>query len=185
MGVKLETRSFAAALDLKDGLQVVGASLLIALCAQIQIPLGFTPVPLSGQTFAALLAGTLLGPRKGVLSVLLYILEGCVGLPVFTSGPLGFARLIGPTGGYIIGFVLEAYCAGWLLERQKSSHRLKTFLLLSAACAIQLGFGSLWLIHFVGWQNVWALGFVPFISGELLKASAVATIYHARRAISS
>lgn len=178
-----ETRSSVFAL--KDLLQVVGASLLIALCAQIQIPLFFTPVPLSGQTFAALLAGALLGSRKGALSVLLYILEGCVGLPVFTSGPLGFARLVGPTGGYIVGFVFEAYCVGFFLEKMKNITAVKTFAILCMGCAIQLGCGALWLIHFVGIQSVWALGVVPFVAGELFKVSLVGLICRARKAISS
>ncbi len=81
----------------------------------IQLP--FSPVPITGQTMAVLLVGALLGSRRGALAVLAYIAEGLAGLPVFAGGAAGLARLFGPTGGYLVGFVAAAFLVGWLAER--------------------------------------------------------------------
>ena len=102
---------------LRDALLVVGFSLLTALCARIVIPLPFTPVPITGQTFAVLLTGAALGARRGAAAIVLYVLEGLAGLPVFAGGASGLARLLGPTGGYLLGFIAAAYLTGTLAER--------------------------------------------------------------------
>ena len=99
---------------LYDILVVVGGSLLIALCAQLAI--GW-PIPVTGQTFAVLMIGALLGARRASLSVLIYIMEGAAGLPVFAQGRGGFMVLSGPTGGYLVGFVFAVYIVGLLAER--------------------------------------------------------------------
>ncbi|MFL7795017.1 MAG: biotin transporter BioY, partial [Anaerolineae bacterium] len=99
-----------------DTILVIGGSLFIALCAQFTLHIG--PVPITGQTLGVLLTGMLLGSRRGSLSVLTYLAEGVAGLPVFApGGPLGLARLVGPTGGYLIGFVAATYATGLLAER--------------------------------------------------------------------
>lgn len=94
---------------------VVAGSLLVALLAQVSIPLPFTPVPVTGQTLGVLLVGGALGSRLGAASLALYLGEGAIGLPVFAGGVGGLP--VGPTGGYLVGFVLMAYVVGYLAER--------------------------------------------------------------------
>jgi biotin transport system substrate-specific component len=97
-----------------DASLIVGASLLVALMAQVSVPLPFSPVPITGQTFAVLLVGAALGAKRGSASLLLYLLEGAAGLPVFAGGGAGPATFLGPTGGYLIGFVAAAWLVGAL-----------------------------------------------------------------------
>jgi biotin transport system substrate-specific component len=162
--------------------QVVIASLLIAICAQVKIPLYFTPVALSLQTLAVMLIGASLGSRLGALSVIAYLLEGCMGMPVFIGGTSGFFYLLGPTGGYLVGFVLQAYFVGWLTEKFKFTSAPKTVALLLLSCALQLGLGSLWLSNFVGFQYSIAMGVTPFIIGEIFKSLALAFYLQRQRA---
>lgn len=84
---------------------VLSGSIFLALLARLSIPVPFSPVPITGQTFGILFLGTVLGSRLGVLSVIAYISEGLVGLPIFAGGAAGFLYLLGPTGGYLIGFI--------------------------------------------------------------------------------
>jgi biotin transporter BioY len=126
-------------------------------------------VPITGQTFAVLLIGAVLGSRRGALSILLYLGWGAMGLPVFSGGGGGIATLAGPTGGYLAGFVPAAFLVGWLCERGWDRS------LWTAGLAMVLGniviyfFGLLWLAGFVGWDQVVALGLAPFILGDVLK----------------
>ena len=102
---------------------VVGASLFVALCAHITIPLPFTPVPLTVQNFGVLLVGLLLGSRRGFAALALYLAEGAMGMPVFSPvGPGGIAHLLGPTGGFLLAYPLVAWLAGFIME-----HGRKTF----------------------------------------------------------
>jgi biotin transport system substrate-specific component len=102
---------------------VVGASLFVALCARITIPLPFTPVPLTVQNFGVLLVGLLLGSRRGFAALALYLAEGAMGMPVFSPvGPAGVAHLLGPTGGFLLAYPLVAWLAGYVTE-----HGRKTF----------------------------------------------------------
>src|ERR1700693_1510299 len=101
---------------------VVGASLFVALCARITIPLPFTPVPLTVQNFGVLLVGLLLGSRRGFAALALYLVEGAVGLPVFNpTGPGGLAQLLGPTGGFLMVYPFVAFLAGYIFERGPKS----------------------------------------------------------------
>ena len=102
---------------LYDFVLVSGASLLIVVSAQIAIPLPFTPVPLTLQTLAVLAAGTALGSSRGALAVALYLWEGCAGLPVFSGAASGITHLLGPTGGYLLGFLPAAWLTGVLAEK--------------------------------------------------------------------
>ncbi|MFN3337582.1 MAG: biotin transporter BioY, partial [Thermomicrobium sp.] len=88
---------------------VVAGSLATALAARVSIPLPFTPVPITGQTFAVLLVGAVLGSRRGAASMALYVVQGLAGLPVFAGGKAGLAVLLGPTGGYLVGFIAAAF----------------------------------------------------------------------------
>ena len=96
---------------------VVGASLFVALCARIVLPLPFTPVPLTLQNFGVLLVGLALGSRRGFAALALYLAEGLIGMPVFSpTGPGGLAQLLGPTGGFLLAYPLVAGIAGWIFE---------------------------------------------------------------------
>ena len=148
---------------------VVGGSLFIALCARVTIPLPFTPVPVTGQTLAVLLIGVLLGSRRGVLCLLAYLAEGALGLPVFAEGA-GLAYMAGPTGGYLVGFVVAAYLTGLLAERGWDRRAGTTLLAVLLGNAVIYAFGLSWLARFVGSERVLAVGLMPFIAGDLLKA---------------
>jgi biotin transport system substrate-specific component len=151
---------------------VFGGVLLLGLSAQVQIPL--EPVPVTGQTFGVLFLGALLGSRRGALTVAGYVGAGIVGLPVFAGGAAGPARLFGPTGGYLLGFIAAAWVVGWLSEKGWD-RRLTT-----AAAAMLVGtlaiylFGLPWLAAFVGWGQVISTGLAPFVVGDLLKLGLAA-----------
>lgn len=152
--------------------QILGGSLFIALCAQIQIPLFFSPIPLSLQTLAVMLVSGFLGRSKGTLAVMTYLAQMSMGLPVGVGGAVAPLALMGASGGYLVGFVLQAYLVGWCADNK---HRMGNMAFLSALSAIsimQLGLGALWLSAFVGMQNAFFMGFVPFIAGEFLKVIA-------------
>src|SRR5437764_7746034 len=101
----------------KQAAVVIGASLFIALCARVTVPLPFTPVPLTLQNFGVLLVGLLLGSRRGFAALALYLVEGASGLPVFSPSALGLhgvAQILGPTGGFLMAYPLVAFVAGWI-----------------------------------------------------------------------
>jgi len=158
-----------------DALWVVGFSLLTALLAQIRIPLPFTPVPLSGQTFAVLLAGAVLGSRRAFLSQALYLAAGAVGLPVFAGGGATVAYLLGPTGGYLWSFPLAAALLGWLVERGAGRRVWTLALSLVLSDVLIMAAGALWLhgIFGVSSRQAWLQGFYPFVAGDVLKVALV------------
>ncbi len=156
-------------------LQIFSASLLLALCAQISFPLYFNPVPISAQTLGVMFIGATLGSRKGALSVLAYLVEGSLGLPFFAGGHGGLLSLLGPTGGYLIGFILQAYCVGLLIEKQKVVKILNTILILAFSCALQLLIGVVWFSQFIGLETALMMGFYPFLAGELFKVALLTT----------
>jgi biotin transport system substrate-specific component len=137
--------------------------------AQVSVPLPFTPVPLTGQTLGVLLVGAALGRRRGAASLALYTLEGVAGLPVFAGGAAGPARLLGPTGGYLVGFIAAAYVVGALAERGLD-RRWRTALLpfLLGSLTIYL-FGVTWLAVYLGWLPALQNGLWPFLLGDALK----------------
>ena len=101
---------------------IVGASLFVALCARVTLPLPFTPVPLTLQNFGVLLVGLTLGSRRGFAALALYLVEGAVGMPVFNPAGLGgLAQLLGPTGGYLLAYPFVAALAGWIMERGRKT----------------------------------------------------------------
>lgn len=152
-----------------DAALILGGSLFIALSARVALHLPFSPVPITGQTFAVLLTGALLGSRRGALSLLAYLAEGLAGLPVFSAGRAGLAHLLGPTGGYLLGFVAAAWLTGRLAERGWDRRPLTAALaMLAGNVALYLP-GLAWLAAFVGPAKAPALGLYPFIVGDLLK----------------
>ncbi|MGO9269900.1 MAG: biotin transporter BioY [Terriglobia bacterium] len=158
-----------------DALWVVGFSLLTALLAKIRIPLPFTPVPLTGQTFAVLLAGAALGSRRGFLSQALYLAAGAAGLPVFAGGGATVAYLLGPTGGYLWSFPLAAALLGWLVERGAGRRVWTLALGLVLSDAVILTVGALWLFGIFGVvsRQAWLQGLYPFVAGDVLKVAFV------------
>ena len=152
---------------------VLGFALFTALMAQIAIPLGFTPVPITGQTFAVLLAGAALGPRLGPASPALYWGMGAVGLPFYADANGGWDVATGATAGYLVGFVVAAAVVGWLAERQQDREvwtAIPAFLLGSVIIHL---FGVPWLASELGvdWVTAAELGSYPFIVGDLLKVA--------------
>jgi len=158
----------------RDALLVLGGSILIALMAQVAIPLPFSPVPVTGQTFAVLLVGAVLSSRRGALSLLAYLAEGAVGLPVFAGGGSGLPWLLGPTGGYLVGFVAAAWMVGSLCERGWDRQVRTAALAMLAGNGVIYLFGVPWLAHFVGVERVLALGLWPFVPGDLVKLALAA-----------
>lgn len=154
---------------LYDAALVVGGSLLVALSAQTAIRLPFSPVPITGQTLTVLLVGALLGSRRGALTILFYFFEGALGLPVFARGMSGPVYLMGPTGGYLMGFVGAAFVTGLLAERAWDRRVPSTALAVLLGNLVIYVFGLPWLAHFVGVDKVLILGFYPFIPGDLIK----------------
>lgn len=147
---------------------ILAGSGLIALAAQVRIPLPFSPVPVTGQTFAVLLVAAALG-RAGTASVLAYLAEGALGLPVFAGGASGNATLAGPTGGYLVGFVLAAVIVGALAERGWD-RRLPTALaaMLLGEVAIY-ACGLAWLARFALSVPLLDAGLLPFLPGDAYK----------------
>jgi biotin transporter BioY len=154
---------------------IIGGSLLIALCAQIKILLPFSPVPVTGQTFAVLMIGALLGARRGSLAVLAYIAEGLAGLPVFATGG-GLAALRGFTAGYLVGFIPAAYIVGLLAEKGWDRRVETTVLAMVLGNVVIYAFGLAWLLCLLGVNNVLLKGLYPFIVGDLLKIALAAVV---------
>ncbi len=144
-------------------------SLLMALGAHVAIPVPFSPVPITGQTFALALIVALLGTRGATVAMLLYIAEGFTGLPVFA--PLG---KLGPSAGYIFAFPLAAFVTGWLFDRGLYGHYVTRVLAILAGTVVVFIGGSSWLAAIVGWPAALATGVVPFLAGDAIKTLAAA-----------
>ena len=169
------TQSHAWPVLAYDAALIVGGSLLVALGAQVAIRLPFSPVPVTGQTLAVLLVGALLGSRRGALSLLVYLLEGLAGLPVFAAGAFGLAYVMGPTGGYLVGFAVAAFVVGWLAERGWDRRLIGATLAMVVGNVAIYACGLPWLSIFVGRQS-FALGLAPFVAGDILKLVLAAVL---------
>ncbi len=148
---------------------ILAGSIFIALMSQISIHLPFTPVPITGQTFAVLLIALSFGLRRGTLTLLTYITEGAMNLPVFASGGFGIAHLIGPTGGYLMGFVITAVVVGYLADKGFTQKMSLTLLAMILGNLLIYLCGVLWLSNFLGIGKALMAGCVPFILGDILK----------------
>ncbi len=159
----------------KDLLWIVGFALFTALMAQVEVRLPFTPVPLTGQTFAVLLCGAVLGSRRAFASQMLYLGAGATGFPFFSGGGSTFLHLLGPTGGYLWSFPLAAGLLGWLVEHGASRKTWKLALALIGADAFILVSGALWLraLFAVPFREACLLGFYPFLVSDILKIALV------------
>ncbi len=162
----LMTPSAATSAVTKAALVVFG-SLLLAVSAQFKIPL--YPVPVTGQTLVVLLIGMTYGPRLGGITLAAYLFEGALGLPVFAGGAAGVAVLMGPTAGYLFGFLLAAIAMGYLAERGMGRTVVSTIAaMVIGNCVIYLC-GALWLANFIGFAQAIAAGVLPFLYGDALK----------------
>ena len=154
---------------------VVGFALLTAALAQVKISLGFTPVPITGQTLAVLLAGTSLGMSRGAASQLVYWLMGLVGLPFYSGGESGWESGTGATLGYLMGFIVAAAVVGYLAERRHDRQVLSSLSAMAFGTVIIYTMGALWLAYDLGVpvangeQNAVTMGVTPFLVGDLIK----------------
>jgi len=161
---------------LYEMLLVAAGSALIAASAWIAIPLPFSPVPVTAQTFAVLLAGSALGARRGAAAALAYLAEGCAGLPVFAGGAAGAHVLLGATGGYLVGFVPGAWLCGALADRGWDRRVGTTVASMALGNLAILVPGLLWLARLVGPERVVALGLLPFLPGDAVKIALAAAL---------
>jgi biotin transport system substrate-specific component len=159
----------------------IAASLFVALCARISVPLPFTPVPLTLQNFGVLLVGLALGPRRAFAALFLYLAEGLMGMPVFSpTGPGGVAQLLGPTGGFLLAYPFVAGIAGWVFEG-KSEAKKKSFAHAILACVlaeIYLFAGGLsWLAILThSFAQAIRFGLYWFIFAEVIKIMSAAAL---------
>ncbi len=160
----------------RSAVLTVSMSFVIAVCAQVSVPLPFTPVPLTGTTLAILYAGALLGARRGALAAALYLLEGGMGLPFFAGGAGGVLHFAGPTGGYLIGFVPAAYVTGLLSEKGWGSSPFRAFAMMMLGSAVIFAFGLAGLARFAPSGDLLAMGLVPFLPGDIAKSAVSAAL---------
>lgn len=155
-------------------LLIVAAAGLTALAAQWRILLPFTPVPITGQTFAVLLTGAALGWQLGAAGQVLYLAVGALGLPVFAEGESGLEVFQGATGGYLFGFVIAAALVGWMAEHRQDRTFPTMFTAFIAGSALIYVVGVIGLMTATGWSLPQAVegGVVPFLLGDLFKAAA-------------
>jgi len=160
----------------RDVLLVVGFALLTAAAAQIEIQLGFTPVPLTGQTFAVLLSGAVLGMRRGALSQLVYWMAGLTGLPFYSGGAGGWKSGTGATLGYLVGFIVAAGAIGYLAEQKQDRNFATSLPAMLLGSTLIYTCGAAWLTTYLnigfatGENNAIALGVAPFLVGDVIKA---------------
>ena len=156
---------------LKAFLVVIG-SLLLATSAQFKIPL--YPVPITGQTLVVLLIGMVYGPWLGGVTIAAYLLQGIVGLPVFAGGAFGITTLLGPTGGYLGGFLIAAIIMGVLAERGMGRGIMSTIIAMMIGNVVIYVAGASWLASFVGAEKALTVGVLPFLYGDVLKLAVAA-----------
>ena len=157
---------------------VLLGSLLVAVCAHVSIPLWFTPVPLTLQTFAVLLVGAALGTVRGVLSMALYLVAGVLGAPIFSNHSSGWG---GASFGYVVGFVVAAGVVGYLAERGATRGIARTAGVMVIGNLVIYAFGVPWLMAFahVSFTQALALGVVPFLIGDAIKVAVAAGLFPA------
>jgi biotin transport system substrate-specific component len=157
---------------------VVSASLFVALCARVTVPLPFTPVPLTLQNVAVLLVGLGLGSRRGFAALALYLAEGACGLPVFNpTGLGGVAQFLGPTGGYLMAYPVVAFASGWIAEQGRRSFGRNAVAAVVGEVLLFAG-GLAWLTVWTrgSWWQAAHFGLYPFVFAEVAKVMAAAGV---------
>ena len=160
----------------KLALALVGTAFLM-LSAKIQVP--FYPVPMTMQTFVVLVIGMAFGWKLGGLTVLAYLLEGAVGLPVFAGTPIkgiGLVYMTGPTGGYLVGFLISAIAVGYLAKKGFDRSITKTLVAMVLGTLIIFTSGYIWLANLIGVEKAFQFGVVPFVWGAIFKIGLAAAL---------
>jgi len=161
---------------IRDVLMVMGASLVLSLLGRCSFPLGFTEVPLAVQNSVAIMFGIMMGKKRGTLAVLLFLFQGLMGMPVFAMGLSGPAVLFGPRGGYLFGYAIAAFVAGWMVERSDCPKR--KYQAMAAGHLIVFATGMTWLSAFIGgFKSAFMLGVLPFLPGCLFKCSFLSSLF--------
>ena len=170
--------SWATQSRVRNAILVMGLTGFTALAAQVSIPLPFTPVPLTLQTFAVLAGAAALGAERAVIAQVLYIALAVAGVPVLAGGASGHEVVVGATGGYLIGFVLASYVVGRISSNGASTKSGKTALAFLAGSVLIYTLGAPWLAFTTGNTITWAIvnGVVPFLVGDLIKAVAAGAV---------
>lgn len=170
--------SWATQSRVRNAILVMGLTGFTALAAQVSIPLPFTPVPLTLQTFAVLAGAAALGAERAVIAQVLYITLAVAGAPVLAGGASGHEVVVGATGGYLIGFVLASYVVGRISSNGASTKSGKTALAFLAGSVLIYALGAPWLAFTTGNTITWAVvnGVVPFLVGDLIKAVAAGAV---------
>lgn len=153
---------------------IILGTLILSLAAQLSVP--FKPVPLTLQSTTAILIGMVYGSRKGSGVILSYLIAGILGFPVFAELSSGLPVLLGPTGGYLIGFLPAAWIGGFLAEKGFAENKMKSFLACCVAAIILFSCGVLQLSQFIGLKEAFALGVTPFIFSESVKLLLIACL---------
>jgi biotin transport system substrate-specific component len=156
---------------ISKGLLVFGGALFLAALAQVVIPVPGSPVPVTGQTLGVLLLATAYGANLGAATFALYLLIGLAGAPVFANQGHGIERLIGPTGGYLVGMLIASWVLGALAGRKWDQRFLSAITTMFIGNVIIFAFGLIWLHEYTGkdWAWTFSAGLTPFIFGEILK----------------
>lgn len=162
----------------KSASLIAGLVGLTAVSAQIAVPLPFTPVPLTFQTFAVLAGAAALGAQRAVIAQVSYLVLALAGLPILAGGASGPEKVIGATGGYLVGFVIASYLVGRIAERGATLKVRSTIVAYLVGTSVIYTFGALWLAQFTGNSVSWAIanGVVPFLIGDLIKAIAAGAV---------
>lgn len=163
---------------LRNALLALAGTIALWISAKLQVP--FYPVPMTMQTFVVLVIGMAFGWRLGVGTVILYLAEGLAGLPVFAGTPergLGLAYMLGPTGGYLVGFVAAAALTGWLAQRGWDRGVATTLLATALGTFVIYAFGVAWLGIVIGWDKpLLEVGVLPFLPADLFKMVLAAAV---------
>jgi biotin transport system substrate-specific component len=173
----LRAAVFPRSSALTQALFVVGGIGFLSLLAQISVPVPGSPVPVTGQTLGVLLIGTTYGARLGLLTFASYLLAGIAGAPIFAGSTHGVEKVIGATGGYLVGMLVASFVLGYFADR-KADQKFKTSfaaLLLGDLIIFTFGLGWLHASLDLSWSATFAAGLTPFILGEALKIAITAT----------
>jgi biotin transport system substrate-specific component len=154
---------------------VTGGAALVAVASQIRIPLGFTPVPINGGTFAVMVVGAALGAQRGAAALAVYLMAGLVGIPVFAGASGGVDVAFGATGGYLLGYLVAAVLIGAAAERGADRRVRSAIPAMLVGSLVIYALGASWLavslnISMFGWTNsAWSMGIAPFLAGDVVK----------------
>ena len=160
---------------LKSIFLVLSGVIFLSIMSQLIIPLYFTPVPISLGSFGVILIALLYGTKLGTATVLSYVVAGSLGAPIFAGFKTG--SLFSPTGGYILGYIAAALILGFLSDKGIAKSYVKTFLSLLLASAVILVLGALVLILFVPSKDIFMIGVLPFLPGDMLKVVAATLLF--------